>query len=306
MQDAGNTTTSEQIGDSGSGDVIGDAGTGDGGIDAAGSYDAGRDDTDGELSRGDTNDGGAQPSANETDEFNSKGLSFQPLGSSTEFEGSFVLADGNADNKPDLFRFSPSSKAVVLVGKGDGTFRSTPLGSVNKAALGCVEDFDNDTHLDVLTAGAKLALSLAKSEVGEFETAVTFDDQANVRGVACVDLDGDGDVDVVTSGKDGTKLYINALEPLGHEEAQFYGFRFRGKDGNLAAVGTRVRVTLGKETRVRDFVFPGRGASAAVPALHIGLGTHDVIDEVNLTWPNGAERTDEDWESGAVGTVIVP
>jgi hypothetical protein len=266
--------------------------------------------TDGGLNDGGSREGDSGADAGETadlpaDAFDTIGLHWVALGSGTAFDGSFVMADTNADELLDLVRFTPSDEPEVLIARAGGTFQTKRLEGVKPAPSGCVEDFDNDARLDVLTSGKALVLALGTETVGEFEPPVTLESESQARGIACTDLDADGDVDVLTSGEEGTKLYINTLEPLGHEDAHFYGFRFTGKEGNLAGLGTRVRITVNGTTQLREHVFASHGASAPVPALHFGLGVADTLD-VRIHWPEGESRADDDWEADAVGTVQVP
>lgn len=236
-------------------------------------------------------------------------MRFERLTGSEEFEGSFSIVDTNADGRMDLLRFLPNERVEAWLAKGNGGFDATSFGGpklgANQASVGCVEDFNNDTRLDLLTQGKALVLSLGKPASGEFEPAVTIDASTS-RGVACVDIDGDGDIDILTSGSYGTKLYINALEPLEHPAVEFYGVRFRGKRGNPPGLGTRVSITSGGQTQTREFVFAAGGINRPVPALHFGLGVQTTLDRIRITWPDGEVRTDKDWETGAVGTVIVP
>lgn len=239
------------------------------------------------------------------------GMRFERLTTSKEFQGSFSVLDANADGRLDVLRFAPNQRVEVLWGKDDGSFDvaalgGPKLGDANQASVGCVEDFDNDARLDLLTLGKTLTLALGKKTNGEFEAPVTLGDDSATRGIACVDLDGDGDVDILTSGSYGTKLYINGLEPLQHRDAAFFGVRFRGKRGNSQALGTRVTVTSGGQMPVREFVFSAGGVSRPVPALHFGLGTQTKLDRIRITWPDGEVRTDKDWETDVVGTIIAP
>ena len=70
-------------------------------------------------------------------------------------------------------------------------------------------------------------------------------------------------------------------------------FLLTGTKSNRLAVGTQLRITAGGRTLLR-FVDGGNGfASQGSMRVHVGLGTAEVIDRLEVRWPSGARQTFE-------------
>ena len=103
------------------------------------------------------------------------------------------------------------------------------------------------------------------------------------RGLASADFDNDGRVDL---------LLVPQNEPLAYfhnrtEGGRFVVFRLEGSGSNRDAVGARVTVQCGKFRRVADRVGGGSYLSASDSRIHLGLGSLERIDSVEVRWPSG-------------------
>jgi hypothetical protein len=161
------------------------------------------------------------------------------------------------------------------------------------------EDFDNDSHLDLLVVlGGAFDLDAAEADRllhnqgdGSFAdvsaTLGPYFESTNVsRGAAFADFDNDGDLDFVVSRKDvagDIHLVRNDLPSGNH----WLTLDLEGLAPNRDAIGARVELTLGERVLVREVGRCGSYLSQNDPRPHFGLGLADRVDAVNIRWPSG-------------------
>ena len=160
---------------------------------------------------------------------------------------SALFADVNGDGFDDLLvvnagTFSASSigSVSVLLGNGDGTFRSAveyPVGN-NSTAI-ATGDFNGDGKLDIAVAnsGENHISILAGNGDGTFKAATTVNTNGRPVALAAADLNGDGKLDLVvlSFGLMGTNTYSVLI---GNGDGTFKA----PMDTTLAAGGTYVAV----------------------------------------------------------------
>lgn len=158
--------------------------------------------------------------------------------------------------------------------------------------LGCGHLNDNVADFDDTTAYRNHNL-LLRNDGGRF---VDVSDSAGLlglplrsaRGVACDDLDDDGDLDLVILNSREPATLLRNLERERGSRHHWCQLRLHGRCGNRDAVGAKVRLVAGDLVLV-DEVHAGRGYQGHFGTrLHFGLGDRATIDALEIRWPGGA------------------
>lgn len=162
-------------------------------------------------------------------------------------------------------------------------------------------DVDNDARLDLLTANGHVhdgrpeypwqmpAQLLVGTSSGRFADATA---EAGPplqalhlgRGLASGDLDNDGRVDALLLAQDEPLVYLhNRSDPAGRSVT----LRLEGTRSNRDAIGAVVTVVVGARKQVLVRHGGGSYQSSGDPRLHVGLGSAERIDHVEVRWPSG-------------------
>jgi hypothetical protein len=187
------------------------------------------------------------------------GLARPTVGNNWNFGDNMpVFADIDLDGRKDLYLTStvyPGSRPWLWHQKADGTFEEIGL-----------------------EAGIT-----KKTGVNTFSPIT--------QGVALIDYDGDGDLDLVVGSVDGTNQVRVFRNDVG-QDSNFVRVRLVGKGAghsNTSAIGARVRVTAGGRTQTLE-VHGGQGIGNIQNdfVLTFGLGVVCDIDEIEVRWPDAA------------------
>ncbi|WP_222981870.1 VCBS repeat-containing protein [Flagellimonas meishanensis] len=97
------------------------------------------------------------------------------------------------------------------------------------------------------------------------------------------DLDGDGDLDLVTNNlNQPATLYINKA----NEKGNHLKIRFAYKEKNRFGIGTKVYSYHKGQLQFKE-LFPARGFQASSePIIHFGYGDVEKIDSLKIVWPD--------------------
>jgi hypothetical protein len=102
------------------------------------------------------------------------------------------------------------------------------------------------------------------------------------------DFDHDGTLDLlVTTSNDRPLLYRNLTGRRKH----WLEIRLAGTRSNRNAIGARVRISLGKQSQIREVNCGNGYASQSSLTLHFGLGAATRVKTVEIFWPSGFKQT---------------
>jgi enediyne biosynthesis protein E4 len=168
-------------------------------------------------------------------------------------------------------------------------------------------DYDNDGLLDMIAVNGHVYPQLDKARLrasagyrqrkllyhnrgdGTFdEVAMRFGaaltEERASRGLAVGDLDDDGRLDVVVNDLDGSPQVLHHQMP---NTGNWLLVRLKGRDMNTGAIGAIVVARTGKLAQKRLVQSGSSYFSQEDKRLHFGLGKADVVDSLEVTWPDG-------------------
>ena len=169
-------------------------------------------------------------------------------------------------------------------------------------------DFDNDGWQDLLVVNGHVYPQVDKirSSLRYLEPKLLFLNQRNgtfkdisklagaaiqvpqvSRGMAIGDLFNDGTLEAVIENLKGGPMI---LRPVGGQPNHWIAFRLEGAKSNRLALNARVRVFAGELVQLDEVVSGGSYLSQNDLRLHFGLGAHQRVDRVEITWPGGAKE----------------
>ncbi len=175
-------------------------------------------------------------------------------------------------------------------------------------------DYDNDGDLDIFSANGtahelelQLPLLLENDGSGNFtnvgaELSSYFREKRSGRGVAMVDYDNDGDMDIMVSHID-LKATPALLRNEGNEN-NWLGITLKGSYGPASSLGALITVIAGENRQVLVNQPANTYMSFNDPRVHVGLGDNTIIDQLVVTWPQGEEETYKDIEVNKYITII--
>lgn len=118
-----------------------------------------------------------------------------------------------------------------------------------------------------------------------------FKKQTLSQGAMYADLDGDGDLDIITNNmNEPAGIYKNNTRekfPANH----YINIRLKGKSPNTFAIGAKVFVFNDQQILFKQLQ-PGRGfMSSGEFLLNFGLGKNDKVDSMVIIWPDNTFQT---------------
>ena len=126
-------------------------------------------------------------------------------------------------------------------------------------------------------------------EFGLLEEAVVWA-AVGSRSSAIFDLDGDGDLDIVTNEfNDGPLVLVSDLAERG--AVRSLTVNLTGSASNRDGLGAKVTVQAGGRSYVKVHDGQSGYLSQSLIPLYFGLGDAETVEEITVVWPSGAEQT---------------
>jgi hypothetical protein len=132
-----------------------------------------------------------------------------------------------------------------------------------------------------------------------------FNQSTFSNGAVYVDLDDDGDLDLVTNNvTERASVYRNLTREKFPDASNYLKVRFNGPAGNTYGIGARITIPRDENRVITRELYPVRGFQSSVePVLHAGLDSLAVIPELRVRWPNGKEQTLRNIRTGQTLTI---
>jgi len=109
------------------------------------------------------------------------------------------------------------------------------------------------------------------------------------RAAAIVDLDDDGDLDIVTN-EFGTVPMVLVSDLAEKTTVRYLAVALTGTKSNRNGLGAVVKVTAGKATYTKVMDGNSGYLSHSVAPLYFGLGAAETVDRVEVVWPSGTKQ----------------
>lgn len=179
---------------------------------------------------------------------------------------------------------------------------NSEVGGINTVTYG---DYDNDGDFDVLISFDKRYRAASWVRLYQNDGAGNFSDisteaglysqgygvaSGNYLGIAFVDIDNDGDLDIFNTAWNGqSSLWINS-----GNTNKWIDVDLVGKISNKHGFGSRVIVTVGNRIMTQEMPARGGYDTGNVLPLHFGLGSYTGTVTVEVKWPSGITQIIKD------------
>ena len=243
------------------------------------------------------------------------GCAFDEKGSAQASMG-LAAGDLTGHGRWDLFMTNFAEDFSTLYQSiGGGLFedvsRETGIGPMTYRPLSwgaAAVDLDNDGDLDLVVANGHIypqidrhpefvgtyeqlnllaenrgagATPLFRDATGE--AGPGFDERAASRGLAAGDFDNDGDLDLLITHLDRPPSLLRNDSTSG----SWLTVIPIDRHGVRSAIGTLVTISAGGLRQFRDIAAGDSYMSTHDPRPHFGLGEREIVDQVDVRWPDG-------------------
>jgi hypothetical protein len=110
------------------------------------------------------------------------------------------------------------------------------------------------------------------------------------RSSVILDVDGDGDLDIVTNEFNAAPMVLvsNLSE---RTRVRYIAVKLTGTTSNRDGLGAVVKITAGGSTQTKVFDGNSGYLSHSLYPLYFGLGAAEAVDSIEVLWPSGKKQT---------------
>ncbi len=196
----------------------------------------------------------------------------------------------------------------IFENNGDGTFTDiTSTSGIESQLLEVgfgiqivLEDFDNDTYVDLLLTTTngdhKLFYNNGDMTFTQATDPFSTNNNTNIQSAAVGDVNNDGFIDVIAGYANGFNSPSNTNDQLfvnDGNENNWTKIVLEGTDSNINGIGARVEIYGEWGMQVREIRAGESYGTQNSLTAHFGLGTATEIDEIIIYWPSGEVNTNE-------------
>lgn len=212
-------------------------------------------------------------------------------GAETFWPWGITAGDFNADGFEDAFitasmgfPFGYSVNSLLLNEKGQRFFDAEFLTGIEPRAGGRVQK----EYFQLDCAGADKTHNLCEGETGKISVPGTL----SSRSSAAFDLDGDGDLDLITNEvQDRPQVLVSNLSEK--RKVNYLAVKLAGSRSNRDGLGAVVKLTANGQTQTRQHDGKSGYLSQSSLPLYFGLGEALRVDRVEVLWPSGRKQSVE-------------
>ncbi|WP_299129108.1 FG-GAP-like repeat-containing protein [uncultured Winogradskyella sp.] len=199
--------------------------------------------------------------------------------SSTDWSWAPLLADFNNDGFKDLFvsngtRREINNKDYFNSLKGEKKHKDSLLKKSLRIPSEAIENY-------VFKNNGDLTFTKSNSIWG-------VEDKGFSNGAVYVDLDNDGDLELVTNNIDSK---VSVFKNTSSETNNYITVDLKGTDKNTHGLGSKVHIYHGNMHQLQELTLSRGFQSSVAPRIHFGLGKANIIDSLVVKWPNGNVQT---------------
>ncbi len=223
-------------------------------------------------------------------QLNREGSDFRDIGLlagvyATEWSWSSFFFDADNDGFLDLFVANGIRRDMTNMDFVKSNYGEDYTNMADPEAMSSV----NPDEAPVVKTENYLYRNQGNYSFEKMNTAWGTDQKVHTRGAIYADLDKDGDLDLILNNMDeGPFIYKNKAEDL--PERHFLRLRLKAKGQNTFGIGTRVDVHCKGQLQTGYLTSQKGFQSSPEPIIHFGLGGHQVVDSLIVTWPGGGSQ----------------
>jgi hypothetical protein len=226
-----------------------------------------------------------------------------PMGVENYWPWGFSSGDLNADGFQDLFvtasmnfPFRYAVNSLFLNDRGK-VFRDSEF------ILGVEPRRDGRTHAfltEMDCNGVDKPKTPCAGKTGKVKIMSTL----GSRSSAILDLEGDGDLDIVTNDLNSEPMVLVSNLSEKKKDLRWLKVKLRGTESNRDAIGARVRVKAGGQIWTQWNDGKSGYLSQSQMPLYFGLGDAAKVDSVEVLWPSGKTQTVQNPKVGSQIEVV--